>query len=216
MSQPKYGDVLLKDGKAIFLGSTKLKNIWKYRKYRLVRWWLGTDVLTLWMKPPGFSRIRVVLHRVKAYLLNFLFEENWFVTEKLMNEVPVFLKLKNKKVEIHFCEDVKLKKNPLIVGYYMPDRKNKYNWWVYGGGTIEELKEYTKNQNIVFINYDGSYRVEDFLSVIDCYIRPSRHDGLPRILLLCQNHGIPFCYANNWQKMIDFIEYQYRWRYCAE
>jgi len=55
----KYGDVVLdytNKNQAVFLGTVRLKDIWKYRKRDKVRWWLGTDVLTLWMYPEGKSR----------------------------------------------------------------------------------------------------------------------------------------------------------------
>jgi len=54
----KYGDVVLdytNKNQAVFLGTVRLKDIWKYRKRDKVRWWLGTDVLTLWMYPKGKS-----------------------------------------------------------------------------------------------------------------------------------------------------------------
>ena len=34
-----------------------------------VKWWLGTDALTMWFKPPGKRLTLVILHRIKMLLL---------------------------------------------------------------------------------------------------------------------------------------------------
>ena len=204
----KYGDVVLdytNKNQAVFLGTVRLKDIWKYRKRDKVRWWLGTDVLTLWMYPEGKSRFRVKLHRIKTKLVNRFFKENWFVSEKLMKEVPFQYRLRKCKVRVHPCDVVLKKENPLVVGCYMPE-ETVYNKWVYGYDTIEYLKRFFKDSNVVFLRYDGKDDVTHFLSLIDCYIRPSRHDGMPRLILLCQLNNIDFYWGDSYSENIDFID----------
>lgn len=207
----KYGDVATIDGKKVFLGTVRFKDIWRYRKFHKVRWWMGTDVLTLTMYPPGKSKIKVFLHRIKTMFVNKCFEENWFVSQRLINELPLCAKenFHNISVRVHEPEYSKVKviEKPFVVGYYMPEM-TEFNSWVYGADTIAALYKYFQysNLDVIFLRYDGKGDISSFLSLIDIYIRPSRHDGMPRLILLCEHYDIPYRWENNFEKLVEFIK----------
>lgn len=205
----KYGDVATIDDKKVFLGTVRIKDLWKYRKYRKVRWWLGTDAFTLYMFPPGKSYLKVLLHRIKVILVNKYFEENWFVSQRLINELPDYYKsiLNCVSVKVHEAEYIKRIKKPFVVGYYMPEL-TEFNSWVYGVDIIAALYVFFKYSelDIVFLRYDGKADMSAFLSLIDVYIRPSRHDGMPRLILLCEMHDIPYCWNTDFDLLVKFIK----------
>lgn len=207
MNQPVYGDIVIKDDKAIFLGSFKTFKVLKYwlSGKKIIRWWMGTDVWTMWCVPVGKNPVKVTIHRIKSHLFNYLVSENWFVSENLMNEIENLTNLKVVKpqVVIHPCNFIEKKKNFLVIGYYMP-KMTKFNVWTYGLDVIQIIEKARKND--VFLRYDGKTPVQDFLSLIDLYIRPSRHDGTPRLNLLCELNSIPYCTSRDQREILDFIE----------
>lgn len=210
ISQPVYGDVLFKNGRVIFLGSFPLFKVLYYKfidrdKRKIVRWWMGTDVLTLWCFPTGKSKIKVLLHRIKTLLLNRFVSENWFVSEGLEKEVLslTWLKINNPKVVVHQCNPIKKKKYFVVIGYYMPEMST-FNEWVYGFDMIVKLMNTFRND--IFLRYDGKGDIQDFLSLIDLYVRPARHDGTPRLNLLCDYNKIPYSTSRDFKELTNFIQ----------
>lgn len=205
--QPKYGDVVVTEDCAIFLGSFKVKNLIKFRNKKIIRWWVGTDALTMWFFPPGKSKIKILIHRIKSYLLNPLIYEHWFVSERLRNEIltKTNLNIKRSMIVVHEASDIVKLENPFVVGYYMPE-ETVYNKWVYGYTIIRSVKLYFRKDNIVFLRYNGKDDIRVFLSLIDVYIRPSNHDGTPRLNLLCEKNNIPYTTNQDFDYLINWIK----------
>ena len=65
-----------------------------------------------------------------------------------------------------------------------------------------------KYQDIVFLEMN-SRTIPAVLSLIDVYVRPSRHDGEPRLVVACKRNGIPVYYDPNFKpevyEMVNFI-----------
>lgn len=204
---PKYGDIVksFTNQSILFVGSIPLLKVLKYyRTHKIIKWWMGTDILTMYMVPPGKSSLAVYLHRLKMKLLEPIIDYHFFVSEKLMSEAK-FIKNNDKCVVfVHQAKSIKKDGKPFVVGYYLPE-SSVFNDWVYGEDMINDLIRIFSSQNILFLCYDGKSNIKIFLNIIDVYIRPSEHDGTPRLILLCQQNNIPYCWSNNIVELIRFI-----------
>jgi hypothetical protein len=200
---PKYGDIVINLTEALFVGSIPISQVIKYKvffKKRIIKWWMGTDALEMRMTPPGKSRIKRLLHVIKMNLLELAIDEHWVVNECLKND---YKKLANAKIVIHSPE-IKKAKKIFIVAYYFP-QDTKFNRWKYGYDIVEQLKE--AFPNIIFLQLFRTIP-ESVWKVIDCYIRPSRHDGTPRINLRCEIENIPYKYSSDFKpKFNEFREW---------
>ena len=195
---PKYGDCVIARNKILFVGSIPFFKAIKYwaRGKNIIKWWVGTDALEMRMTPPGKNKIKRLLHVIKMRLLNIVITEHWIINKCLIRDYP---KLENKKIVLwppdKFTKIKKKKHNNFIVGYYFP-ADTKFNRWKYGIDIIKKLK--IEFPNIIFLRLfreipDISFRI------MDCYIRPSRHDGMPRINLRCEIEGIPYKYSSDFK-----------------
>lgn len=201
---PRYGDVVESHSKEemLFVGSIPILKVLKYcRTHRIIKWWMGTDVLTLNIFPPGKSVFKVLLHRLKMTLLEPFISKHLFVSERLMNRSRT---KKEQEVVVHQAKHIEKDKKPFVVGYYLPE-ETEFNNWIYGKDIIERLVYLFEKENILFLKYDGKYDIKVFLSEIDVYIRPSRSDGMPRLILLCEQNNIPYCWNNDLNELIYFI-----------
>ena len=217
----KYGDCIIINKNVLFVGTISFfktiffKTIFfKLSGFKIIKWWLGTDALEMRMTPPGKSKFRRLLHVIKMYLLLPFISEHWVVNKCLKKD---WSKLKYAKVIIHPSDKQhsclqKQKHNGLIVGYYEPNR-SKFSIWKYGLDIIDQLKIHYQNSDIMFWKLNKEISDYEF-SKIDCYIRPSRHDGTPRINLRCKIEKIPYKYSSNFKPTFEsfrnWINAQYK------
>ena len=209
---PKYGDIVLNNDYALFVGSFPVVKVllhWIKRK-KIIKWWLGTDALEMRITPPGKPKLRRILHVIKMNLLNPFITEHWLVNRHLRKDV----KLKDYKVVTHppdrFDKVEKKKHSTFIVGYYQPN-DSIFCRWKYGIDIVEELKR--KHPEFVYIKL-GAIIDDKVFSLLDTYIRPSRHDGTPRINLRCKVEDIPFKYSSDFKPELkdfeDWLNEQYK------
>jgi hypothetical protein len=193
---PKYGDVIKKENYTLFVGSMPLKKVLLaiLGKEKITKWWLGTDALTMSEFPKGKKPLKIILHRIKMKLLDPFIYQHWLVSMRLLVYLRGRVNLSNFTIKVHDCYHMKKSKKPLIVGYYSPPF-SKFNEWVYGIDIIEYFKRHFSKDNIVFLPYNGKTNIQPFLNAIDIYIRPSRSDGYPRLILLCQENKIPYMWS---------------------
>jgi hypothetical protein len=209
---PSYSDVVNlpypNHSKVIFVGSIGLYNICMDRiewnidsevkahigHVEVIKWWMGTDAFTLHEMPPGLNKLRIKLHRIKYRILNHTIDWHWAVSEMVADNLVKFgiPEEKIRIVEHPPQHQSKLDPEVFVVGYYLPEKDGQqdYKDWVYGKDIIEELIKIYKDTSITFFRYTGKESLS-FLNVIDCFIRPSRSDGMPRILLKCGIEKIP-------------------------
>jgi hypothetical protein len=206
--------------KIIYVGSVPLISVFLdwFAGLKIIKWWVGTDVLILFMYPPGKGKVIVFLHRVKMYLLKFVIYEHWFTSKKLMGEMPRRYINGRAKVFMRGDSDCYIKKishkgfNVLI---YRP-LETKFNRWLYGLDLIDKLKT-LYNREVTFIEADGGLNLKHYYPYIDAYIRPTRHDGFPRMVRECKVNNIPYYWSKNGKpKLKDIIKFIENRRLCAD
>ena len=193
---------------------------YKGRKSK-VRIWVGTDALTLTKFPPG-SRIwylRILLRRMFYRIAGNLFDVHWVVHKRL---TPHLL-----KIGIHYdrikviiddticrsCENLcsKKKHEDFTILYYAPKRSRnmKFKRWVYGLDIIDRLKQIDFSFNVRWIEVDGTQDMCSIYPSVDCMVRPSRHDGNPRMVMECKLLEIPYYWDESFepkaQEIAEFI-----------
>ncbi|HEX9653128.1 MAG TPA: hypothetical protein VGA99_05415 [bacterium] len=204
---PAYGDaVLLENPKRkprlmIFVGTIPF---WKVIAARLnglapVKWWMGTDALTMWFTPPGKSSLMVAVHRIKMRILDFFIAHHWVVSPRLLADLQKSkLNLSKVAIAVHppkYHAPIKKDHHQGFNILYYDPAEGKYSNWVYGIDIIDEIKD--KLANVNWIRVDGRQNMKEIFPVVDLYIRPSRHDGAPRILLECAINCIPVIYSED-------------------
>jgi hypothetical protein len=208
----EYGDLIVHDDQVIFVGTVRLRHFARYVFSRrwLVRWWWGSDVLLLHSFMPGIGRIQTLLHRIKSRMLNPLME-NWAISEGLQNELRQCGYI-CETVKFPFIEHDKINRDVFVVGYYRP-KEDVTSRWKYGIDIIEEARGLLgKCHDIVFLEMN-SRTIPAVLGVMDVYVRPSRHDGEPRLVVACNRNGIPVYYDPKFRpdvyEMVNFIMEHY-------
>jgi hypothetical protein len=171
---------------------------------KLICWWLGTDALTLTKTPPGtlLWHLKLFFYRLKWKLLKDRFE-HWSVHENLnyhLDKVGIKAKIKvdpplyPKKVE-------KIPHEGFNVLYYRPSPVNlgghKYIDWYYGFDIYYQLLKYfLQYPEVRLLIADGTKDMNELYQITDCYIRPNRWDGMPRMVLECQINEIPYMWCD--------------------
>lgn len=179
--------------------------------------WLGTDALTLVENPPTSSVlwwIKLIAYRWKWKIYHRIFDKHYIVHERLRQHLLDF-GIKNSKIEVMIDPPKytkKYKKKPhkgFNVLYYHPKPAclggETYIRWKYGIDLIEQLMFYFPSQKVNYIKINGSQDLSKIYPFIDFYLRPSRHDGLPRINLECEINDIPYYYSENGKPNNDEI-----------
>lgn len=221
---PRYGrQIWLDNGRTVvFCGTVKIQWVVLARMFgaRAVRWWWGTDALTLHAFPPGLSKIKITLHRIKVRLLDCLIGENWAFSSGLADEIKPFVRNKKIRVVIPPPDHISVKREPFgdvfVVGYYFPRTGNpEFVRWKYGLDLIWEAASILKSEEVRFLPFSGDHsEIAHALIGMDCYIRPARHDGTPRLVLACQELGIPYYYREDFncsvEDVVKFIRDQAR------
>ena len=178
--------------------------------------WVGTDALKLIKYPPGkFNwKIRIFFERIFWRVFEPLVDEHFVVHPSLAKHLINF-GISEKKISIKMdlglcqycmkpCE--KLEHDGIYIAYYYPgDRGNrKFKRWVYGMDIIDQI--IMMYPQIHWVHLDGKQNICNIYPVIDGYIRPSRHDGLPRIILECLALDIPYYWDDNFNPTIGKVK----------
>lgn len=204
---PSYGEaVVLKDKKLViymgeigFLHALKMK----LRGYKPIRFWVGSDCLLLHKFPPGRGKLSVILHRIKAFLLGYIIESNFMDGNGLLAEIGEvkWLRLKNLEMRL-WCGKhgvyPKQAHEGTNIGYYHPSN-SVFARWKYGISFIENavaMKHQLRidPEEINWIKLDGKQDMSQVYPILDLLVRPSRHDGTPRMLLEAELNEIPVLY----------------------
>jgi hypothetical protein len=204
---PAYGDAVVVDDPQrerrliIFVGTIPF---WKVIAARVkgllpIKWWMGTDALTMWLTPPGKSRLLMTFHRIKMRVLDFFIAHHWVVSPRLLADLQKSaLDLSNVAIAVHppkyHAPIEKIQHDGFNILYYDPG-EGEYSNWVYGIDIIDEIKSRLAGVNWICI--DGRQNMKEIFPIVDLYIRPSRHDGAPRILLECEINRIPVIYSED-------------------
>lgn len=174
-----------------------------WQKKRIIRWWIGSDVLLLRMFPPGRGKFSVLRHRLKTWLTEPFIDEHWIYGEQLFKE---FKQVRNsRKASLRLCRApiesvVKVPHEGVSIAYYQP-KDDVFSRWVYGIDLIEILvKRYPQ---VSWIKLDGTLNPKYFFQSLSGYLRPSRSDGHPRLIAECRENSIPTYWSENRQPNID-------------
>jgi len=180
---------------------------------------MGTDALTLVINPPTSNKlwhIKLIFYRLKWKILHKIFDNHYIIHERLRVHLLEFgidpekisvAKYSNEKhtgkrreftpPELVPCKKVKHKGFNIL--YYHPKPVclggEKYIRWKYGIDYVEYMKVIYSYFN--FIRVDGTQNLSEIYPIIDFYLRPSRHDGLPRMNLECEANNIPYYYSED-------------------
>ena len=202
---PSYGKIVTVGKRAIYMGEISLLHALKMRLkgYNVVRFWCGSDVILLHKFPPGRGKLSVILHRIKAFLLGYIVESNFMDGNGLLAEIGgvKWLRLKNLEMKLWPGKHEKYPKQAhegINIGYYQPN-DSVFSRWKYGIDFLEDavamqhqLKVDPATLN--WIKLDGKQDMSQIYPILDLYVRPSRHDGWPRINSECEENGIPVIY----------------------
>lgn len=220
---PSYGEaVRIEEHKlVVYVGEIRFLHALKMRLkgYDLIRWWVGSDVLLLHKFPPGRGKLSVILHRIEAYLFGLITYQDWIDGPKLYGEMFA-IKYKNGQDirNLRNClwagkhgKYLKQRHGGINIAYYHPN-DSIFARWKYGIDFIESFMVRLKDPNMVFISpkamlglrkfhelinwikLDGKQDMSKIYPILDLYVRPSRHDGWPRINAECIENEIPVVY----------------------
>jgi hypothetical protein len=208
---PQFGNILNFPNQIVFVGEIDtilmLKN-WKRKK--IIRFWIGSDVLLLRMFPPGRGKLSVLKHRLKVWLTEPFIDEHWVYGNQLFKEFKEVWS--DRKAQLRLCRAsidpvVRVPSETVNVAYYHP-RDDIFARWVYGIDFIERLMLLYPQVN--WIKLDGTLNPKYFFQALTGHIRPSRSDGHPRLIEECKVHGIPFYWSENClpdlEEMSKFVE----------
>lgn len=198
---------------------------WKYKikssgespYIRIVRIWVGTDALTLRAYPPG-SRIwyvRIFMKRIFYKLFWRVFTEHWVAHPRLKKYLVWFGIPADRIIVFRYDRGStksanKVRHDGFNVLYYAPKSKRnmKFKRWVYGLDIVDAVKKLI--DGITWIEVDGSADMSKVYPYVDAMIRPSRHDGDPRMPKECRDWGIPFYWDESFKPSVaavmEFLE----------
>ncbi len=203
---PAWGESLSCYNLTIFVGELNLFSALLVRIMgrKLIRWWVGSDVLLLHEFPPGRGKLSVFRHRLLYHLTKLFVTENWITAERLRDE---FEACGGKKAFVRYHIEgmlmkkvVKIKHEGVNVAWYVTN-SSKSARWKYGVDLVEELM--LRFYDVNWIKLDGTLDMREVFPYLDAYIRPSRHDGRPRLVIECQTQGIPYYWSENGEPDLD-------------
>ncbi len=211
---PHYGQAVtvyennLKKYLTLFIGSIPFFSVIASRLsgHLPVKWWMGTDALTMWAMPPGKSKTLVLLHRIKMRLLKPLIFQHWVTGPRLLEDLEKSGTLKMDEVLVAYWPgkyhtiSEKKQHDGFNILYYDP-LDTEFQRWKYGIDIIAKIKEQVSDVN--WIKADGTQDMKELYTITDLYIRPSRHDGEPRINVECKVNRIPVIYSEDGNPSVE-------------
>ena len=177
---------------------------------KIIRWWMGTDVLKTFHNPYKKTSLQyytLYANRLFNWVSKPFITEHWVVHESL----KPYLEKKGitvSKVVIDppqkFVDFKKTEHDGINILYYHPRSKNQYYTdWVYCFDIIKELIKKFPEYN--FIEVSGKQDMSVMYQWIDLYIRPSRWDGTPRMILECIQLDIPYYWDETFKPTIEKV-----------
>jgi len=163
--------------------------------------WTGSDVLYQLQYPPFIRfrfRVKIFFERIITRLIQPFLECNVAVSKGLREELEGI----GYKNIIIIADPIKYtKKYPKVkhegynVLYYIPKGKKnqKFIEWLYGWDLMLEYKALNSTHNIIIVNGDAD--MSKIYPIIDLYYRPTRHDGMPRMILECRMQEIEYYWS---------------------
>ena len=177
----------------------------------------GSDTLILNKFPKGTSfkyRIKILCFRILVRVLERHFiKRAWVVAEHLKDELnlkkPVMLiDYHRSSPDYNHCyrQYPKKEHEGFNVLYYFtyPKKNTVYHEWIYGYDIFIKLKDYF-GKKVNWIIADGSQDMSKIYPVVDLYIRPNRHDGMPMMVKECIAQKIPFHWTREKPNLNSFI-----------
>lgn len=208
---PAWGRHIESKDKVIFVGEVPVGRMLKaWRKKKIIRFWIGSDVLLLRMFPPGRGKLSVLKHRLKTGLTEPFIDEHWVYGAQLFKEFKQVWS--GRKASLRLCRApiesvVKVPSESVNIAYYHP-RDDEFSRWVYGVDLIELLIQRFPQVN--WVKLDGTLNPKYFFQSLSAYLRPSRSDGHPRLVAECRENSIPVYWSENrkpnLEEMQKFVE----------
>lgn len=208
---PAWGKHIELEDMIIFVGEVPIKQMLKaWQKKKIIRFWVGSDVLLLRMFPPGRGKLSVLKHRLKVLFIEPFIDQHWIYGEQLFKEFKEVWG--SRKSSLRLCRApiepiVRVPSESINIAYYQP-KDDVFSRWVYGIDLVEAaIKMYPQ---VNWIKLDGTLNPKYFFQSLTGYLRPSRSDGHPRLVAECQKNSIPTYWsesrAPNIDEMRKFVE----------
>lgn len=175
--------------------------------------WQGTDSLFLVKFPKQLKKKKifyVMALRIFARLTDFFSCEHFacgILVENNLRKFGMKKPIKQYKSPPKFIDIVRQDHSGFNILYYLPKNANAFRKWLYGYDIFLEIEKYFKSckkWNIFIV--DGSYDMNKIYPIIDCLIRPNRHDGISRMISECKEIGIPYIWSQENPDLEYFIE----------
>jgi len=178
--------------------------------------WTGSDVMFLNTHPPHYPKTKI-FYRIFLKLWALIADRSGLISKhvvtsehlgwELRKGLKTKLPIEVRPSEIKLIDYKKPKNARFTVGVYCPLPYSKFKEWLYGLDIVSELKMniYFGNVQFYFL-HDGKF-FDNWITNIDCYIRPNRHDGQSRISLACEKYGIPYLESKSDPKYGDFVKF---------
>ena len=182
--------------------------------------WTGSDALyaTRFIGGSKFPsrKIKYIYflgYTIFAKIADLFVQSHYVVSEHMINVLKPLKLKKPIEVLIDPPQDVKhIEKVPhkgFNILYYIPISKNRpFTEWCYGYDVFCDVMDYFNNNNSIrFYVVDGKSPI-DIYRLTDLYLRPNRSDGAPRMIMECEQLGIPFYWSKknpNKEDIINFI-----------
>lgn len=212
---PAFGDNVRVNGLSIYVGTIPFMSVISDRWLGLkpIKYWMGTDVLTMIMYPPHKSKLTVFLHRVKMRILNLFLHEHWIVSKGMerklwmwpFNRKPFRYVLKPTPTLIPIK---RVKHDGFNVLVYLPSPDDLFRQWLYGYDVVKWLMNVYPEINWIIVS--GQDDMSKIYPIVDLYIRPTRHNGDPLMIQECKIHGIPYYWSENGKpevhKIVELIK----------
>lgn len=165
---PVYGQAIdiTNDGQRYAIHMSVITPTQALREHRerkkIIRVWVGTDVLLLHRFPPGRGKFSVMRHRIEDILVNQFVHEYWVNGERLSEEFVAVTGRRNVKT-IHWLGknfiSNKVYHDGINVAYYHP-RDDKYSRWVYGVDIMEKIIAENESR-FNFVALDGRINMRE-------------------------------------------------------
>lgn len=130
-----------------------------------------------------------------------IFVECFYVVSDHLIEELSPLKLKKKILVLvdpprNVSTEKRIPHEGFCVLYYRPIGSNqKFLDWVYGYDVVVELMDIFSGSGIWFKGVSG--KESNVYEVADFYLRCNRHDGNPRMIMECEQLGIPYYWSKS-------------------